>query len=441
MSADEHRQWYRVCIAVSVVWLLVVIPVRFIRDPARIDFPQYYMGGLIAREGRWSDLYPIPQPGCDRNPGAVADSTMRPGYASLANESGVGEGTRFIQPPPVSLLFVPLSCFPYPTACYIWLFVLCVVSLMLGIRLRQITVLIWPGSSTLASATMLLFSVSPLAYWSIRVGNVSPIVALCLAELSVATIRRNQARAAAMVAMGGLLKYATVSLLPLLILRRQWWTLVWSVVGGLGMVAVTLAFTGSGPFRQFACEIVPTLGRSSEAAGNLSLQGTLLRSQSVHWIVSAVRHCGWSILCLIVWLLSKTVRGPRTATLQVLGGAIVLTAWLLLFSPISWDHYVLYVVPFWGVILGSYRVRSWLGVLGAMAIVLQVLPAYAFCCETGKVPAAVMAAGTCGTAIVGGVGAFLCVLGTTSSSKAATNSGVRDIQRLGSPPRDHAIHR
>ena len=47
------------------------------------DFGQYYMGGLIAREGQWDSLYPIPKPGSEDHPGYPHASILRPKYAEL----------------------------------------------------------------------------------------------------------------------------------------------------------------------------------------------------------------------------------------------------------------------------------------------------------------------------------------------------------------------
>src|SRR5579863_2676628 len=85
------------------------------------DFPQYYMGGLIARVGAWDSLYPIPIPNSPINAGFAEGSIMRPQYRDLAFSHGLDEGAvRFIQPPPVALLLIPLSWLPVHTSFYLW---------------------------------------------------------------------------------------------------------------------------------------------------------------------------------------------------------------------------------------------------------------------------------------------------------------------------------
>src|SRR5277367_1883896 len=58
------------------------------------DFPQYFMGGLIARTGSWDSLYPIPDAGGMSNPGAPGFSTLRPRYKELSEQYDIGDNTR-----------------------------------------------------------------------------------------------------------------------------------------------------------------------------------------------------------------------------------------------------------------------------------------------------------------------------------------------------------
>src|SRR4051812_42259669 len=59
-SNKDPRLFNRVCAAAALVWLLAVgAEVRILR-PTLGDFPQFYMGGTIALNRAWPDLYPIP---------------------------------------------------------------------------------------------------------------------------------------------------------------------------------------------------------------------------------------------------------------------------------------------------------------------------------------------------------------------------------------------
>ena len=92
----------------------------FYGKPATFDFGQYYMGGLLARTGEWSSLYPTPRPGGADHPGYPSASTLPPKYEQLLHEAGVDDNARFVLPPPVALLLAPLSLFDYKTANGIW---------------------------------------------------------------------------------------------------------------------------------------------------------------------------------------------------------------------------------------------------------------------------------------------------------------------------------
>src|SRR5205085_11154864 len=91
---------------------------------SRQDFSQYYMGGVMARLGAWDSIYPIPKPNTTLNVGYIEGSTMKPRYELEATKRGVGDEPRYIQPPPVALLYVPLSFFTYSQADFIWMTVL-----------------------------------------------------------------------------------------------------------------------------------------------------------------------------------------------------------------------------------------------------------------------------------------------------------------------------
>jgi len=60
--------------AAAALWLVVTIPLEIILWPTNPDFPQFYLGGVIARHGEWASLYPIPWSDV-HNPGLYSDLT------------------------------------------------------------------------------------------------------------------------------------------------------------------------------------------------------------------------------------------------------------------------------------------------------------------------------------------------------------------------------
>src|SRR5262245_15309599 len=132
--SQRTRRFNLICSIVALLFLLGSQGFKWIQYerrglPQTQDFDQYYMGGVIARHGAWADLYPIPKPGAETNPGEPENSDLRPGYAKLARQYGMSElGTRYIQPPPFALLMVPLTFLPPKIAHPFWIFLLCLAT-------------------------------------------------------------------------------------------------------------------------------------------------------------------------------------------------------------------------------------------------------------------------------------------------------------------------
>src|SRR5262245_56759653 len=100
----------RICSIISLAFLFITIGAKTALYEHRginqfQDYTQYYMGGLVAVNGAWDSMYPIPNPDSHTNPGFAENSELRPGYRALAEKAGVSTGAvRFMQPPPLALL-------------------------------------------------------------------------------------------------------------------------------------------------------------------------------------------------------------------------------------------------------------------------------------------------------------------------------------------------
>jgi hypothetical protein len=402
----DPKSFNRVCAAAALVWLLVVgAQVRLLR-PTLGDFPQFYIGGVMALNSAWGDLYPIPT-NPQHNPGEPADSRMRLRYEQLAQERGVGDSFRFIQLPHNAILFAPFALLTVKHAHWAWFIVsaLCVwgVSLQAGAIHRRL----YDRPSRVEGLLALMVAGSFLAQADLAEGNMSSLVALCVGavmlDLLAADGSKSRGGASALV-LGTLTKYAAGVLVPLYMMLGRWRTLAWAVVIAAIWTGVTLAAGGRPAFATFFREIAPTLRRSFSQSGNQSIQGVLLRAvgggAEALPPVSAMtlRGAGLVVLAMILggcWQARQRgiLREPRV----LVPAAACLVCWLLLFSPIYWAHYALYLCPFWGWMLWQVHGRGLITrVATGLALVVMAFPFGGV--TTMRLPQPVMALLCIGTA-------------------------------------------
>src|SRR3954463_12179647 len=89
----------RACALLSLTWLAVTVPLGLRFRPTYSDFAQFYMGGLLLRQGHAEAIYPTPTSPFE-NPGLATDSIASPLDERLRHERGVPNDTRFMLPPP-----------------------------------------------------------------------------------------------------------------------------------------------------------------------------------------------------------------------------------------------------------------------------------------------------------------------------------------------------
>jgi hypothetical protein len=337
------------------------------------------MAGVVARAGAWEDLYPIPT-NPNHNPGDPADSRMRPRYAELANREGVGESFRFIQPPPNAVLFLPLGFLTLAQAHWLWFALAAGCIWGVGLQAAAIHRRLAARASRWQGGLVLLVCCSFLAQVDLAEGNMSSLVALCIgaAVLDLMQPRGRGAVGSIAIVFGTVTKYAAGVLLPLYALLGRWRTLGWAAGITFAWTGVTLALAGTGPFRTFFREIAPTLGRSFAQPGNQSLQGVLLRATRVDALpysaaiafrcVAALSLAAILVLC---WRARRSYAIGEPRVLVPAGACLV--AWLLLFSPIYWAHYALYLCPFWGWMIWQAR-RTVSRVAVGLALAVMAFP-------------------------------------------------------------------
>ena len=109
---------------------------------------------------------------------------------------------------------------------------------------------------------------------------------------------------------------------------------------------------GIGPYRVYLLRILPTLNRSHPLPENQSLTGFLLRvthrshlPRGVHVAVILVQAGTGISLLILLWLRRQQLR--RCDLPMLCASATALVGWFMIFSPLSWDHYPLYIAPLW----------------------------------------------------------------------------------------------
>ncbi len=352
--------------------------------PQAADYPQYYMGGLVARHGAWEAMYPIPNPGSETNPGFAENSELRPRYRELANRAGVEENAvRYMQPPPLTLLLAPWSLLPYELSFYLWIALLTLAAWGIGLQAAKIFTMSLGREARSAGLIVLLVCVSPQAHRWVRVGNMSVLLGWLIGYATLELVRRDGPRGAAAVVVGGVAKYAILVLGPLYLVMRRWRTIAWGVVFGgvlVGASFVLMPRGPDGPYAVFFREIAPTLARTGSIGENQALYPALMRMLGVERpplpraVDIAFRVAQFASLAVIIGLMVIKRRDYWDAPAHVFAAALTLVSWLLVFSPICWEHYHAYLAPFWGwVIYEGTKSRPRM-VVALLAIGLPYLP-------------------------------------------------------------------
>ena len=146
----------------------------------------------------------------------------------------------------------------------------------------------------------------------------------------------------------------------------------------------TLAVMGSGPFDVFMRDLFPTFSRPNSWQGNQSLSGFLMRVSGRETLgfsdIVAIRSVGFAVLLCLVWAIHRRSKADPDKTRWLLPASCALISWFIVFSPIAWEHYQLYLCPFWGwLVREAERPTRWriaiLGALASSASSLAVFPA------------------------------------------------------------------
>ena len=378
------------CAVLALLAIAAPVSVSLVRNPKKADFGQFYMGGVVARHGAWSDMYPLPIEGRTHNAGSRRDSKMRPGYKQLADAQGVGDVNRFMQPPPASLLLSPLALWDYDRAHWVYSGVMVLCSWVLALMAGHFHAIARGRRTWVSGAVTMLVALSPLLYRTIRESQVSPVVAVSIGLATMAWLPRRPGGpaprrgttaivvAALSILVGSLLKYAPAVLGVLILITRRWKLLGWLLGLGVAALVGSILIMGTGPYEVFITQIGSTLGRSFKERGNQCLTGMLLRLGEREVLTpveaSTLRVVSIVVFAGVVALLFRARRAIAQSPPHAMAGAVALLAWLLLFGPIAWEHYFTYLCPFWGWLVWEAGQSRWRAVVAWSAIGLTWMP-------------------------------------------------------------------
>jgi hypothetical protein len=379
----------RACKIAGLAFLLVTLGARTAWFEYRNlrwagDYPQYYMGGVIALYGAWDSLYPIPRADSRTNPGFAENSELRPRYRELQRQAGLPEdAVRYMQPPPLALLLVPLALLPFKVSLYLWVILLILAAWGIGLQAGRIFAMSLGRDTRAAGWIVLLVCVSPQAHRWVRVGNMSVLIGWLIGYATLELVRRDTVRGALAVVVGAVAKYAILILAPLYLALRRWKTIAWGALLAALLIGASLVLMPrgpEGPYSIFFRQIAPTLSRTASVSENQALYPTLLRMLGrddpplPRPLEIGFRVVQIATLLLILGLIFTKSREFWRAPANVFAAALALVSWLLVFSPICWEHYHAYLAPFWGWLIYEGTKSRLRMIVAILAIALSYLP-------------------------------------------------------------------
>lgn len=188
------------------------------------DFPAFYTGGLLARQPTTGPMYDLAYQ-------RALQQTILPGLPLSA----------YVNPPHYALVALPFSLLPYPLAFGLWS-VLMAVAFVASIALLRTTLPTLQARRCWLLMLLALFA-APV-YYAISAGQNTGLSLLLHVGILLALVRRRDALAGVLIALGLFKPQLFVGLLPLLLLDRRWQALASFAVGSLVVGALTAWFFG-----------------------------------------------------------------------------------------------------------------------------------------------------------------------------------------------------
>lgn len=353
----------------ALAGLLLILLVRQRMKPVGFeDYSVYYLGGTMALQGEWHDLYPVPLPGAQSHPGWPSGSTMKPAYRRAAASMGQPEPYRYIYPPPSALLVAPVSLLNGRAALWCWWGLSSLSCWVSGLLTAAIYRMLTGRRERVWTLLIVGVTCCPLTWATVRVGNTSAIGGAMIGIVLWGWCTANDVSSALALYVGGALKFATLPLALIPALLRRTRTVLTCAVAAAALTAAVIAVSGSDPWLEYL-QIAGSLSRPNDWVINLSIHGLIARlfPQSIASIEWWLQLVTWCTLGLIAIGLHRCA-WRDTAAEPVLAGASALVAWLLIFEPTTQNHYFVYFYPLWGYYLAESR-GSAFGKLAAFCVI------------------------------------------------------------------------
>ena len=213
--------------------------------------------------------------------------------------------------------------------------------------------------SRIPGLLVLLIAGSPLYRHAVRIGNITPLVGLCVGGATIGLLGIRPIRSTLGLVLGALGKFVTLVFVPLYVIIRKWRVLLLSSVFLLAVNILTIAIGGIEPYVTFGTKIVPTLNRPGAMLANVSAPGFLVNYYGRGPIPTSATTAARAAELVLFLLGAAGVlryfdRLPGDPD-KLLAAALAMVGGFLLVSPQSWAHYLVYLVPFWGYLIWDFQ--------------------------------------------------------------------------------------
>lgn len=193
--------------------------------PLGADFLAFYTGGWLVRNGAVTQLYNVGQQ-------QSVQAAVLPGADGIS---------AYINPPQYALLLAPLSALPYSAAFAAWTIVMLLATAASIALLRRELPALHDSRGLLACGLALL---SAPVYFAATAGQNTGLSLLLHTLILLALVRRYDAVAGVLIALGMIKPQLFVALLPLLFLDRRWRALIAATLSGALIGGATLLWSG-----------------------------------------------------------------------------------------------------------------------------------------------------------------------------------------------------
>ena len=305
------------------------------------DFDQYYAGAVVAENGWWDDLYPVQFSNQEK-------PTLAPLSPQLQQELDLRQAparSKWIFPPPLAFLFLPLARLQYDTALAVHTVVsIAALLFLLGITERAFMKFGFGFFPT--QIAVLLLGVSQGSRNCLISSNISLFVGLGVAS-SLIGIQRNQGTTTILgFLLAGMTKGSSVVWVPMLLFLKRWKTIILGAMTGFGILILTILFAVPiSTYERFLSDVIPA-GRG--LIYNVETTNLSLGSAVIHFIFPGQAAIGRTVLhwcsagmmmvllVLFVFVLKSGASSNRDVILLAIFGSL---AAYNLFANICWWHY------------------------------------------------------------------------------------------------------